>query len=165
MNSPSTVARQPISGIAQWHTCFRALLHDACAQSSQRLVLCAQDWRHWPLSETDVIQTLEQWLRPSVSMVILTHDFEALERLHPRFVAWRQRWDQYITGRKTIKPYQSETPCFTLSDQYAIWLTNPALFTGMAGSDRALYKQVAEQADEWLTHRAVNAFAANTLGL
>lgn len=157
--------RHSITGIAQWRETLLQCLAAAQEQACIRVVLCDPSFAQWPLSETDILEALQAWLHPQRQLVLVANEFDTIVRRHPRFVAWRQRWDVLVPGRKVIRQFAGETPSFVLAGTQAVWLTRPEFFTGVYGNDPLLVQQVAEQAGEWLESRSVNGFAANTLGL
>lgn len=157
--------RHTITGIAQWHATLLQCLHTAQAQGSTRIVLCDPSLATWPLSDGVLLQALQAWLHPPRQLVLIANEFDSLARHHPRFVAWRQRMDTQVQGRKVVRQFAAETPSFVLTGHHAVWLARPEFFTGVFGDEPALVQQVREQADEWLTNRSVNAFASHTLGL
>lgn len=162
---PAPEQRHTITGIAQWRETLLGSLAAAQQQACPRIVWCDPSFARWPLSDTEVLDALRAWLHPQQQLLLIANEFDTLVRAHPRFVAWRQRWDHLVLGRKVVRQFAGDTPSFILAGTQAAWLTRPEFFTGVYGADPVLVQQVSEQASEWLDSRTVNGFSSQPLGL
>ena len=64
----------------------------------------------WPLRERVVVESLQAWAGQGRKLTLIAHRFDAMARLHPRFVTWRNQWDHIIDCRVCKQVDESEFP-------------------------------------------------------
>lgn len=125
------------------------------------------DFASWPLSEPALLDALTRWALPHRRLHLLASQFDTLRSRHPRFVQWRRRFDHVVSAR------QYDPDELPAGGPLASLLA-PGLFSLKLLDQRAWRAvcsfQTAELivAREWfdaVEQRAVESFAASTLGL
>ena len=144
---------------------LEALGH-ASERGTRRLCWCDDDFAHWPLGETAWIDPLTQWSRiTGRELVMIARDWTAVERLHPRFVAWRRDWAHVV---QCLVPDESRTAALPTiwidSDDQVLRVFDAEHLRGRIGFDRVDRQRAREDFDAIL-QRATPGFAAVTLGL
>lgn len=99
--SPPSEAAWPPSGVRQGRADCRALLRQVLVAlapagplaGARQLWLADTDFNDWPLDDEQVLSALAVWLRqPGRQLRLVSQDFGALARAHPRFARWRRDW-------------------------------------------------------------------------
>jgi hypothetical protein len=89
----------------------------AHARGARRLLLVDRDFADWPLSEPDVLQTIQAWVRlPQRKLVLLAADFDELPRRHPRFLTWRRDWAHAVEAFAAPAELSERLPCVLVDD-------------------------------------------------
>jgi hypothetical protein len=145
---------------------LHAALRHAADHGTRRVCWCDPDFAAWPLGNAAWMDTLTRWARlGGRELVMIAGDYAAIERLHPRFVAWRRDWAHVV---KCLVPDESRTaalPTLWLdSADQAIRVFDPEHWRGRAGFDRVDRQRAREDFDA-IAQRANPGFAAVTLGL
>lgn len=127
---------------------------------------CDDDFAAWPLGEADWLEMLLRWARlPGRELVMVASDYRAIERLHPRFVAWRRDWAHVV---QCLVPEETRTDALpTLwvdSAEQAVRVFDREHWRGRAGFDR-VDRQLAREEFDAIAQRASPGFATVTLGL
>lgn len=82
---------------------FQRHIHEALACAAREgwrdLLLCDFNFEDWPLNTREVHDSLTAWARPGRRLTLLAVRYDEVVRRHPRFVAWRQRWDHLLDCR------------------------------------------------------------------
>lgn len=141
-------------------------LRRASEDSTRRLCWCDADFAAWPLGDLEWISMLTRWARVGGrELVMIAGDYGAIERLHPRFAAWRRDWAHVV---RCLLPDEGRTtalPTLWLdSDDHALRVFDREHWRGRAGFDRVDRQRAREDFDAIL-QRATPGFAAVTLGL
>lgn len=92
----STLPEGRGSGRLDFEAGIRSGLAAAAAQGWNSIVLCDADFSDWPLGERSAITALDAWVSRGRTLQILARDYNALRRLHPRFVQWRTTWSHRV---------------------------------------------------------------------
>lgn len=123
------------------------------------------DFASWPLDDTVVRESLARWVRgPGVELVLLASGFDAVERLHPRFVAWRRLQAHRVTGRALdLEP--ADIPTLVLGPQgQGLQRIDAQRSRGRWWADDADVDAARAWCDA-LMQQSQPSFAANHLGL
>ena len=143
-----------------------ALLGEAVVRGARRICWCDLDFAAWPLGESDWIALLTRWARAGGrELVMVAADYRAVERLHPRFVAWRRDWSHVIQCLVPDESRQSDPPTLWIDtlDQ-ALRVFDREHWRGRAGFDRVDCQRAREDFDA-ISQRATPGFSAVVLGL
>jgi hypothetical protein len=56
------------------------------------------DFAHWPLGEKAVTELLQPWMlaHGEARVTLVSGQFDALQRAHPRWLTWRQTWSHRV---------------------------------------------------------------------
>lgn len=152
-------------GVEFGRALYRMLLH-AERERARRLCWSDDDFASWPLGEVDWLAMLTRWARQGGrELVMVAAGYAAVERLHPRFAAWRRDWSHVV---QCLVPDEARTvPLPTIwfdSADQALRVFDREHWRGRAGFDRVDRQQAREDFDA-LAQRASPGFAAVTLGL
>jgi hypothetical protein len=142
-----------------------ALAH-AAGQGTRRLCWCDDDFAAWPLGETGWVDPLTRWARlGGRELVMIARDWTVVERLHPRFAAWRRDWSHVIQCLVPDESSNQALPTLWVdSDDQALRVFDRDRLRGRIGFERVDRQQAREDFDAIL-QRASPGFAAMTLGL
>ena len=168
MNTGESAIALP-TGRFEGREAFRQLVRDALACAARtgwrELVLSDADFADWPLGERVVIESLQQWSGAGRRMTLLAASFDAIVRLHPRFVQWRVQWDHLITARKCAGVNATDLPSVLWSERWVVQRLDPVRSNGVSGSEPARLVLQRELLDEWVLARSAPGFPASVLGL
>lgn len=143
----------------------RAALSSAARQGWRELVFSDPDFADWPLGERASIEALQAWSATGRRFVLLAQRFDAVERSHARFVAWRRTWDHIIECRAVrAEAGSAAVPSAIWTPEWFAHRTDPERSRGLCGFDPRARRELREAMDEsW--RAGVAAFPASTLGL
>jgi hypothetical protein len=141
-------------------------LDGAVEASTLRLCWCDADFSAWPLGEDDWIALLTRWARVGGrELVMIASDYQAIERLHPRFAAWRRDWAHVIQCLVPDEGRTTELPTLWIdSANQALRVFDREHWRGRTGFDRVDRQRAREDFDA-ISQRASQGFSAVTLGL
>ena len=149
-------------------TAFAGLLRAAIAQAGQRgwneMVWSDASFEDWPLYEKAVVEGLNAWARKGRKLVLLAHHFDAMHRIHPRFVEWRVRWDHLLECRVCKSIGESEFPSAMWTPDWALRRLDPVRCTGVASVEPRVRMRLREELEE-RRKQGAPGFAASVLGL
>ncbi|QEA11794.1 hypothetical protein [Comamonas flocculans] len=143
----------------------RDALHQAAAEGWPELLLCDADFADWPLGERAVVESLQAWAGGRRRLVLLAGHYDAVLRLHPRFVQWRVRWEHLVTARKARAAQAQDLPSLCWTRAWAMHRIDPVRSQGVATREPERLVLLREQLDEWLLNRSTPGFASSVLGL
>ncbi len=143
----------------------RAALSNAARQGWKELVFSDPDFADWPLGERASIEALQAWSAAGRRLVLLAQRFDAVERSHARFVAWRRMWGHIIECRAVrAEAGSTAVPSAIWTPGWFAHRTDPERSRGLCGFDPRARRELRETIDEsWRV--GVAAFPASTLGL
>lgn len=143
----------------------RAALSSAARQGWRELVFSDPDFADWPLGERASIEALQAWSATGRRLMLLAQRFDAVERSHARFVAWRRMWDHIIECRAVrAEAGSTAVPSAIWTPGWFAHRTDPERSRGLCGFDPRARRELRETIDEsWRV--GVAAFPASTLGL
>lgn len=148
---------------------FRAALQQAfadLAESNCREVwLCDRNFAEWPLSDAATLAQLAKWAYAHRRLVVLAADFNCIERRHPRWTAWRRRWNHVVACRLVDAADADSIPCLFLAPpQIGVQLHDVESYRGIRTSGASDMVRMRSEFDAYL-QRSSESFAATTLGL
>jgi hypothetical protein len=146
---------------AHW---VRSALHRASEDGWSQMVWSDPNFEDWPLREQQVVQSLDAWARRGRKLTMLARRFDAMARLHPRFVAWRQRWDQVIECRVCRDISDAHMPSALWSPVWVLRRTDVERCAGSAGFEPRRRRAVQEELEE-RKRQSTLGFSASVLGL
>lgn len=149
-------------------TAFADIIRNALAQADQEgwmeMVWSDASFEDWPLYEKAVVESLNAWAGRGRKLTLLAHRFDAIQRMHHRFVAWRIRWDHVLECRVCKGVEASDFPSALWTPTWAARRLDLVRSTGVASSEPRMRLLLREELDE-RKRQSVPGFAASTLGL
>lgn len=146
---------------AQW---VRDALQAAAVEGWREMIWSDASFEDWPLRERVVVEHLQAWARSGRKLTLLALNFDAMRRLHPRFVNWRVTWDHILDCRVCKGVDASEFPSALWAPDWALRRLDPVRQSGVAGRDARQRFLLHDQLSE-LYRKSAPGFAATTLGL
>ena len=148
---------------------LRQALRLTAEQGGRELCWMDTDFVGWPLSDPELLEALHRWALPHRRLRLLAADYEALRRVHPRFVQWRQLHDHVVNARAydPAEAIDRSQPA-PLGLVLAPGLLAMRLWSPVRAS--LSLRDVREEASarEWfdaIEQRSADSFASSTLGL
>ena len=151
-------------GPAQFAQWVREALQCAAEEGWREMVWSDANFEDWPLRERAVVDSLNAWAQSGRKLTLLALNFEAIRRLHPRFVTWRVTWDHILDCRLCKGVEASDFPSALWSPGWVMRRLDPVRQKGVAGGDARQRLLLREQLDE-LYRKSSAGFASTTLGL
>lgn len=149
--------------------CQRALrdaLELAAGAGCKEMVWCDPDYSDWPIGERQTIESLSRWAMSHRKLTILAAHFDSIERLHPRFIAWRRSWSHVVHCRQAAEADAAALPRLLLAPGlFALRMVGSAPHCrGRIARLRSEEVQDAEELDAFL-QRSNPSFPVTRLGL
>lgn len=165
----SAAAQPPLAALrsqADFHEALRWSLQHASHARSRQLVWVDPDFSAWPLDDTALLDALSAWLRlPMRRLVLLAYRFDGVERMHPRFVAWRRHWAHAIDAWSPSEGVEARLPTLLIDDQaLCLQVFDQTHWRGRLSLDPASVRQWRDEIDA-LLQRCEASFAVHHLGL
>jgi hypothetical protein len=165
----SAAATQPLyQGAFVGPTAFAELVRSALAHAEQEgwseMLWSDASFADWPLYEKAVIEALDAWARKGRKLTLLAQNFDAMQRIHPRFVSWRIRWDHVLECRVCKGVEASEFPSALWTPSWALRRLDGVRCTGVASVEPRMRLLLREELEE-CKRQSSPGFAASTLGL
>lgn len=129
----------------------RRALAVAASQGWREITLADSNFEDWPLGELAVIESLQQWTQSGRKMTVIAHQYDAVIRLHPRFVEWRKSASHIIDARVCKNSQASLT-----GERVAGAITAGALPSGFWSPVWALHRIDVVRSNGWATLDARN---------
>jgi hypothetical protein len=149
-------------------TAFADIIRNALVQADQagwsEMVWSDASFEDWPLYERAVVEALNDWARKGRKLTLLAHHFDAMHRIHHRFVAWRIRWDHLLECRVCKGVDASEFPSALWTPTWAMRRLDLVRCTGVASVEPRMRLLLREELEE-RKRQSSPGFAASTLGL
>jgi hypothetical protein len=166
---------QTLADLPQWPntsfsgpTAFAQFVRDGLAQAAHagcmQLVLSDADFEDWPLRERAVVESLQEWSRSGRKMVVLARSYDAIVRLHPRFVAWRVMWDHIVECRMCKSLDASEFPSMLWTPNWVLHRMDAVRSVGVCTTEPQRRLKLKEALDECV-RQSSPGFPASILGL
>jgi hypothetical protein len=164
--APAAADEGAFEGSAEFADAIRRVLRHATERGARQLRWCDDDFAAWPLGDAEVVDLLVEWARPGGrELVMIAARYDAVQRLHPRFVRWRQDWAHAVTCLEPAERSEDPLPGLWLdSVDQVVRVFDREHWRGRVGADR-VDRQVAIERLDAISQRATPAFAASTLGL
>jgi len=147
---------------------FRRIILDALAAASREgwpeIILADPGFEDWPLGERAAAQALQDWSRAGRKCILLARRWDAVVRMHARFVNWRQTWSHIIEARACPSADASGFPSAIWTPGWVMERRDLERCTGYCGGAPQRRIAARENLNEWLA-KSSPAFAASTLGL
>jgi hypothetical protein len=152
------------AGIGAFTQLVRDALETAALDGWNEMIWCDSTFEDWPLRERSVVDSLNQWAQRGRKLTLLAHRFDAMQRLHPRFVEWRVRWDHIVECRICRDIGANEVPSAIWSPHWAMRRLDPLRCTGVTGVEPRVRLLLREELDE-RKRQSGPGFPASVLGL
>lgn len=151
---------------ADFESALRWSLGHALVERSRRLIWLDPDFAHWPLGDPAILDALTQWLRlPQRRLVLVAHQYTAVERLHSRFVTWRRPWSHAVEAWSPSEGTEVRLPTLALDDgRLCLQMFDTTQWRGRLSLDERAARQWRDDI-EVLLQRCEAAFPAHPLGL
>ena len=154
-----------ITSRGEFQAALRSAFAEAADAGGRELWLVDTDFAEWPLGERAVIEQLERWAVSSRKITLVASSFDEVARLHPRWVAWRQKWSHIASCRSNAELESGEMPTVMLvAGVVSVRLSDPVHHRGRVSRERAEEVRCRELVDAVL-QRSEQAFPAGTTGL
>lgn len=156
----------PLVGRSDCVGALRAgLLAMADDLQSRHLLWRDQDFQHWPLDESAVLDALARWLRlPGRNITLLGADFEGMARQHPRFLPWRRMRAHAIHVRQPADVQGADLGGLLLGPTRAVQWLDKLHWRGRIVDKRADLADLHQKCDA-LLQQSEAAWPVTTLGL
>ncbi|MDH0865911.1 hypothetical protein [Mitsuaria sp. GD03876] len=174
MSSPPPLPENLKTGLVETAEAVRQMLRQALLLAAERggreLCWLDPDFTAWPLSDPALLEGLHRWALPHRKLRLLAAvDYEALRRVHPRFVQWRQLHDPVVQPRAydPADLLERSTPA-PMALLLAPGLLTLRLWTPSRASLSLGDAREEAMAREWfdaIEQRSADSFASSTLGL
>jgi hypothetical protein len=153
-------------GPAEFGDVLHGLLAHAESCGATRLAWCDPDFSGWPLGEAAWVERLTHWARAGQrELVMVASNWDAVPRLHPRFVAWRRDFAHVVQCLLPDESHTTVLPTLWIdAEGQVLRVFDAEHVRGRAGIDRTDRQHATEEFDA-IAQRATPGFAAVTLGL
>jgi hypothetical protein len=154
----------PFVGPTAFSDLIRQALAHADSEGWSEMVWSDASFEDWPLYEKSVVEALNVWARKGRKLTLLAHHFQAMQRIHHRFVAWRIRWDHLLDCRVCKGVDASEFPSALWTPTWAMRRLDLVRSTGVASGVPRMRLLLSEELKE-RKRQSAPGFPASTLGL
>jgi hypothetical protein len=149
-------------------TAFADLIRNALAHAERQcwaeMVWSDATFEDWPLYEKAVVEGLNAWSCKGRKLIILAHHFDAMRRIHHRFVDWRVRWDHLVECRVCKGIEVTEFPSALWTPTWAMRRLDLQHSTGVASVEQRMRLLLREELEE-RKRQSSPGFPASTIGL
>ena len=159
-----SLAEGPFTGPTAFADLIRNALLRANNEAWSEMVWSDATFEDWPLYEKAVVEGLNAWSRKGRKLTLLAHHFDAMRRLHPRFVEWRVRWDHLLECRVCKGVEASEFPSALWTPTWALRRLDLVRSTGVATTEPRMRLLVREELEQ-RKRQSSPGFSASLLGL
>ena len=159
-----SLAEGPFTGPTAFADLIRNALLRANNEAWSELVWSDATFEDWPLYEKTVVEGLNAWSRKGRKLTLLAHHFDAMRRLHPRFVEWRVRWDHLLECRVCKGVEASEFPSALWTPTWALGRLDLVRSTGVATTEPRMRLLLREELEQ-RKRQSSPGFSATLLGL
>jgi hypothetical protein len=162
---PAAATGRIIDSRDGFQSALREALAEAAGAGSRELWLSDIDFAEWPLGEREIVATFERWASSSRRITLVANHFDALARLHPRWIAWRRQWSHIVSCRTNTEIEASDIPCVLIAlGTVTVRLSDPTHHRGRIARDRGEELRCKELVDAVL-QRSEEGFPATSTGL
>ncbi len=170
MNKPAPPDESPalpvgrFQGRQQFADLVRQGIEMAATKAWSPLVFCDADFEDWPLGESSVVQSLQEWAGQGRHIRFLARDYQKLRERHPRLVQWRVQWSHLVEAHVWSSAGEGEVPSALWTPNWCVERVDPIRCVMVASAERARVLGMRERIDSaW--QRGRPGFAATVLGL
>jgi len=160
----SALPEGPFVGPTEFADAVRIALLNAADEGWSEMVWSDATFEGWPLYEKAVVEGLNAWARKGRTLTILAHHFDAMRRVHHRFVEWRVRWDHLLDCRVCRGVDVTEFPSAIWTPTWAMRRLDLERSTGVASRESRMRLLLREELEE-RKRQSSPGFPASTLGL
>ena len=160
----ATLTSGHFAGVEVFAQLVRTALQRAASDGWPLMAWSDANYGDWPLRERAVVDSLQQWAGSGRRLVMLANQFDDFRRLHPRFVAWRNKWDHIIECRVCTQLDAAQVPSALWSPPWCMRRMDLVRSTGYAGDEpqrRVLLKEELAECQR----QSRPGFPVTTLGL
>lgn len=147
---------------------FAGLIRNALAHADREgwveMVWSDASFEDWPLYEKEVVEGLKAWSRKGRKLTLLAHHFDAMRRIHHRFVDWRVRWDHIVECRVCQGVEETGFPSALWTPAWAMRRLDLQRCTGVASVEPRMRRLLREELEE-RKRQSSPGFPATTMGL
>jgi hypothetical protein len=138
----------------------------ACAarQGWRELILSDASFEDWPLGDRAVADSLQAWACAGRRLTMLAARFDEVQRRHPRFVHWRQRWGHIIECRVCHRREGADFPSLLWGEAWSLQRLDVVRQVIVCTSETSRQTALREWVDETL-RGSTPGFPATVLGL
>jgi hypothetical protein len=154
----------PFVGPAAFADLVRSAVAHAAYEGWQEMVWSDASFEDWPLFERKVVEDLNAWSQRGRKLILLAHHFDAMRRVHHRFVEWRIRWDHLVECRLCKGVDANEFPSALWTPTWATRRLDLVRSTGVASAEPRMRLLLREELEE-RKRQSTPGFPASTLGL
>lgn len=154
----------PFDGPSAFAECLRETLAAAAAQDWSEIWLSDADFADWPLGDRAAIDALQAWAGRSRRLRLLMRHDAVLRRQHPRFVAWRQRWDHIVDARLCADGDAQQLPSAFWTPRWIVERHDPERSRGSSSALAVAVQDLRHRIDDAFA-RGRPGFGASVLGL
>ncbi len=152
------------TGVEVFAELIRNALAHAASEGWSGMVWSDPGFQDWPLREKVVVDSLHAWAGRGRTLVMISSQYDDIRRMHPRFVAWRTKWDHLVECRVCRGLDAGELPSALWSPQWVMRRMDLVRSTGYAGDEPQRRVLLKEELDE-CRRQSAPGFAVTTLGL
>ncbi len=146
---------------ATWRFALAQLVERGCRE----LYFSDSDYADWPLGERNTIDLLNHWAMSHRKLVVLAAHFDTLQRIHPRWVSWRQTWSHVVQCRQVADADLTSIPSMMLAPGLlSLRVHDPVHFRGRLSFTRPEEVRDVDELDAFL-QRSNESFPVTNLGL
>ena len=160
----SPLYQGPFVGPTVFAELIRAALAHAEREGWSEMVWSDASFEDWPLYEKAVVDALNAWASKGRKLTLLAHHFDAMQRVHHRFVAWRVRWDHLVECRVCKGVAVTEFPSVLWTPSWAMRRLDLVRCTGVASVEPRMRVLLREELEERV-RQSSPGFPASILGL
>jgi hypothetical protein len=161
---PTPLVQGAFAGPRAFADLVRNALQQANSQGWVEMVWSDATFEDWPLYEKTVVESLNAWSRKGRKLTILAHHFDAMRRIHHRFVDWRVRWDHLVECRVCKGIEMTEFPSALWTPTWAMRRLDLQRSTGVASVEPRMRLLLREELEERM-RQSSPGFPASTMGL
>ena len=154
----------PFAGRVAFQQLVRDALACAAREGWREIILSDPDFGDWPLGESAVAQSLQNWSAAGRRCTLLARRYDEVVRRHARVVNWRTRWSHIVEARACAFADPLELPSAIWSPDWVMQRLDVDRSNGIAGTEPERRLRLGENLKAWL-QKSSPSFAASTLGL
>jgi len=154
----------PFAGPTAFADAVRTAVMHAASEGWSEMVWSDATFEDWPLYERAVVDGLNAWARKGRKLTLLAYRFDAMHRIHHRFVEWRIRWDHLVECRVCKGLEASEFPSALWTPTWALRRLDLVRCTGVGSMEPRARLLLHEELEE-RKRQSSPGFPATTLGL